>query len=253
MRSLLILATALTALAGPVLAQTYDSSNSGSVSGSNAAVNVAPSGNVGTSFSGSSPGSRSVSGSQADGGAANGSAGIDFNYSTSTTQNIPADTSIHEDGTVRGNTQAPDVVVSGANACGVPMGASTSVLGFGFGFAGTPVDKGCERRDDAAAAHALGLNDVAVGIMCESPDFADAMQATGHGCPPVGQPQQRPVAATQPLPTGDVNANLNNAVAVQPPAPSAQASYAADHQAWCAGLNPANPADKPYLTYDCRK
>jgi hypothetical protein len=250
----LILASAFALVALPALAQTsIAGSGSNADSGSNSTAVVAPSGNIGSSYSGSNAGSSAYSGSQANGGTGSAGAGVNFNYSTSTTQNIPANTTsnITENGTLRGNTQAPDVVISGANACGLPLGASTSILGFGFAAGATPTDKGCERRDDAAAAHALGLNDVAVGIMCESPDFANAMAGTGHACPPVAQAQQRPVAAAQPLPTGDANANMNNEVAATAPAP-AMSDYALEHRAWCKTLNPADPKELPYIEYDCR-
>jgi hypothetical protein len=223
MRSLIIISAVALLSASPALAQN-SLSGAGAISGS-------------SSYSGSQ--------SAANGG----SSGASINYSID--DNIPSNTTGTLNETTRQNTQAPDVVISGANACGVPMGASTSVLGFGFGFAGTPVDKGCERRDDAAAAHALGLNDVAVGIMCESPDFSSAMSATGHACPPVGQPQSQPVAYSQPVPTGDRNMTVNQEVAETPQ--TDQANYAAQHQAWCSTLNPGNPKDRPYIQYDCNQ
>lgn len=212
----LILAAALTVLAAPVYAQSMrdtSSSNSSSTSGSTS---------MGTG----------------------GYAGVNFNYAVT---DPPANNTTN---TLRNNTPAPDVVINGANACGLPVGASTSIMGFGFGVGATPTDKGCEHRDDAAAMHALGHDDVAIGIMCEQKDVADAMAATGHACPPVGQPPSEPVAATQPIPTGDMNANMNNEVAV-PPAP-APAGYVKDHQDWCEGLNPNSHEDKPYIMYDCQ-
>ena len=217
MRSFILTIAALAAMAAPAYAQ--------------------------SSFAGANAGANSSSGSTASGGAA----GAVLNFSTSTvdSNNIPGTQTIHND------TQAPDVVISGANACGLPMGASTSVLGFGFGVGATPTDKGCEHRDDAAAMHALGHDDVALGILCEQKDVSDAMAATGHQCPPVNGGSGQPIAQNQPLPTGDINTNLNNVVAVTPP-PTPVADYVSSHAAWCKTLNPDNPRDVPYIAWDCR-
>lgn len=252
MRSFIFAAVALTALAGPVFAQVAVSgsgSNADSTSGSNANVNVAPSGNTGFSESGAN--STAGSNANVDAGGAAG-ATINQTYNTVPDPNANYHSTVTTDGTqtIRNNTQAPDVVTSGANACATPIGASTSVLGFGFGFGATPVDKGCERRDDAAAMHALGHDDVAMGIMCESQDVADAMTATGHQCPSAGAPVSPPVAAAQPMPTGDANTNLNNEVATTPP-PAPVADYVSEHRAWCKTLNPADPREMPYIEYDC--
>lgn len=218
MRSLFLATAALIVLAGPVYAQT-----SGSYSGSNAS---------------SSTSSTSMS--------AGGNSGVNFSYSVSDPPADPNSTS-----TIRNNTQAPDVVISGANACGLPFGASTSIFGFGFGMGATPTDKGCEHRDDAAAMHALGHDDVAMGIMCEQADVSQAMSATGHPCPPVNQPGGQPVAYSQPIPTGDVNTTINQEVAVTPPVAVADTDYAAQHVAWCRTLDPNNHRDVPYIQYDC--
>jgi hypothetical protein len=84
--------------------------------------------------------------------------------------------------TLHDNTQAPDVVVSGANQCALPIGASTSILGVGVGLAATPTDKGCERRDDAAALLALHLPGAAVATMCQDKNVAKAMNTAGTPC-----------------------------------------------------------------------
>jgi hypothetical protein len=190
----------------------------------------------------SNSGSTSESGSAANGGSAGST--LNFNSETIGSNDIPANQ------TIRNNTQAPDVVISGANACGLPIGASTSIMGFGFGLGATPTDKGCEHRDDAAAMHALGHDDVAIGIMCEQADVAQAMSATGHPCPPVGTPTTAAIEPSQPLPTGDNNTAVNQEISATPPAPI-MAGYALQHQEWCRGLSPANPEDVPYIQYDC--
>jgi hypothetical protein len=220
---LLFATAALIALAGPVYAQ---NASSGSLSGANAGA-----------------------ASEAGSSSAGGNAGATINYAPVTNYPSATSSTVTENGTLRTNTQAPDVVISGANACGLPLGASTSILGFGFAAGATPTDKGCERRDDAAALHALGHDDVSMAIMCESPDVANAMNATGHACPPVNGGSAPPIAATQPMPTGDMNTNLNNEVAATP---APVADYVSQHESWCKTLNPDNPHDVPYIQWDCR-
>jgi hypothetical protein len=108
--------------------------------------------------------------------------GVSINETTTDSGNYPADQ------TIRNNTQAPDIVTSGANACALPIGGSTSVLGFGFGFGATPTDKGCERRDNAAALFAMGYRSAAVAIMCQDDSVARAMRAVGSSCTPDASP-----------------------------------------------------------------
>jgi hypothetical protein len=104
--------------------------------------------------------------------------GVSINETTTDSGNYPADQ------TIRNNTQAPDIVTSGANACALPIGGSTSVLGFGFGFGATPTDKGCERRDNANALNIMGYHAAAVALMCQDDTVAKAMASVGSSCTP---------------------------------------------------------------------
>jgi len=169
-------------------------------------------------LSGSSSGSSSSSRS--------GNSGATVNYSTSETYSTPANQTLAEtsNDTLRNNTQAPDIVTSGANVCALPMGASTSILGFGFGLSANPTDKGCERRNNAAALFALGYRPAATELMCQDKDVSAAMTAAGTPC---------------------------NAVTV--PTPIAVAAPARPYQnPLCAGLNPNSAEDQPYwVNYHC--
>lgn len=72
-------------------------------------------------------------------------------------------------------------------------GANPCLVGSGAGAAGGPVgfsinigrsDEACTRRNDAAAFHAMGMDNVAIARMCQDRDNADAFfSATGYACP----------------------------------------------------------------------
>jgi hypothetical protein len=135
--------------------------------------------------------------------------GVNITETTTDSGNTPADQ------TIRNNTQAPDIVTSGANACALPIGGSTSVLGFGFGFGATPTDKGCERRDNAAALFAMGYRSAAVAIMCQDDSVARAMRAVGSSCTPDASPVA--VSAPQvPIATLQTGPSASAAAAYQP-------------------------------------
>jgi hypothetical protein len=124
--------------------------------------------------------------------------GVSINETTTDSGNYPANQ------TIRNNTQAPDIVTSGANACALPIGGSTSVLGFGFGFGATPTDKGCERRDNANALNIMGYHAAAVALMCQDDTVAKAMASVGSSCTPgavsVAQVVQPPSPPSSPSP-----------------------------------------------------
>lgn len=90
--------------------------------------------------------------------------------------------------TYSGHTYTTPNVPSG----GYFAGANPCLVGYGAGGAGGPVglsisfgknDEGCQRRSDAGAWHALGLDDVAVARMCQDDDNKKAIEATGRHCP----------------------------------------------------------------------
>jgi len=130
--------------------------------------------------------------------------------------------------TIHDNTQAPDVVVSGANQCALPIGASTSILGVGVGLAATPVDAGCERRNDANALLALGLRPASIALMCQDKNVQKAMKTAGTPCDQVGKLSQ-PV---DPKPV--IKLVQANPMAIQ------RANF-------CATLDPRIKGDKPYI------
>lgn len=98
----------------------------------------------------------------------------------------PADTTarVTQDGHVYSTPSVSGSYFAGANPC---------LVGTGIGGAGGPVgfninvgrsDEGCTRRSDAAAWHALGLDQIAIARMCQDQKNADAFfAATGLACP----------------------------------------------------------------------
>jgi hypothetical protein len=66
------------------------------------------------------------------------------------------------------------------------MGSASFGLSFvGFGATGgtTMVDEACVRRLDSREFRAMGLNDVALALLCQSAANRAAVEATGRACP----------------------------------------------------------------------
>jgi hypothetical protein len=132
--------------------------------------------------------------------------------------------------TIHNNTQAPDLVVSGANVCAMPVGGSLSLLGTGGGVAMTALDHGCEVRANASALWQMGYRPAATMLMCSDKDVAKAMAATHTPCDGSTPPDN--VAVSQ------VPAKVEQ-VAVNP--------MAVERAKFCASLSPKNRADRPYI------
>jgi hypothetical protein len=66
------------------------------------------------------------------------------------------------------------------------MGSASFGLSFvGFGATGgsTMVDDACVRRLDSREFRAMGLNDVALALLCQSESNRKAVESTGRACP----------------------------------------------------------------------
>ena len=63
-----------------------------------------------------------------------------------------------------------------------------SLTGFGATGASTMVDQACVRRLDSREFRAMGLNDVALALLCQSDANRKAVEATGHNCPGMERP-----------------------------------------------------------------
>lgn len=78
---------------------------------------------------------------------------------------------------------APSLTSTFSDTC---MGSASFGLSFvGFGATGgtTMVDEACVRRLDSREFRAMGLNDVALALLCQSAANRAAVEATGRACP----------------------------------------------------------------------
>jgi hypothetical protein len=96
----------------------------------------------------------------------------------------PADTSVKYSGHTYTTPAVAGSYFGGANPCLVGTGGGAAGGPVGFSLNIGKSDKGCTRRSDAAAWHALGYDNVAVARMCQDLESADAFfSATGMACP----------------------------------------------------------------------
>jgi hypothetical protein len=96
----------------------------------------------------------------------------------------PADSSVHYSGHTWTTPGVGGSYFGGANPClvGNGGGAAAGPIGISLNFGKN--DKGCTRRSNAAAWHALGMDNVAVAQLCQDVASADAFfAATGMACP----------------------------------------------------------------------
>jgi len=78
---------------------------------------------------------------------------------------------------------APALTTSFSDTC---MGSSSfglSLVGLGATAGTTMVDEACVRRLDSREFRAMGLNDVALALLCQSSSNRKAVEATGRSCP----------------------------------------------------------------------
>lgn len=96
----------------------------------------------------------------------------------------PAETSVKYSGHTYTTPGVAGSYFAGANPCLTGTGGGAAGGPIGFNLTLGKSDKGCTRRSDAAAWHALGYDNVAVARMCQDVESADAFfSATGMACP----------------------------------------------------------------------
>jgi hypothetical protein len=145
--------------------------------------------------------------------------------------NNPSSISYNQSGHLYTTPSVPQAAYfAGTNPCLVGVGAGGSGGPIGLSFAFGHNDEGCTRRSDAAAWHALGMDDVAVARMLQDDDNAAAYKAAGRGVTPVAAVTPAPVAV---IPTPVV-------VASGRPVP-----------AWCANAVPSARLTQEYINYEC--
>ncbi|SFI11139.1 hypothetical protein SAMN04515618_110115 [Collimonas sp. OK307] len=210
--------TAAGGTASNTISGTYGASatNGGSATGgsgtggnSNVSVSVSLPGS-GTSGSGSGSGSGTTSGAGTGSSSAAGEPGSSANNTkatvdyggTYTVKTVP-------------NIVAPSLTTTLSDTC---MGSASFGLSFtGFGATGgtTMVDQACVRRLDSREFRAMGLNDVALALLCQSEANRKAVESTGRSCPGMER-AAAPGAPAAPVPpsaasTGVIGQNnINN-------------------------------------------
>ncbi|HWW04405.1 hypothetical protein [Collimonas sp.] len=158
------------------------SATGGSGTGGNSTVSVSVSlPNSGTSGSGTGTGSGASGTSAGTGTGASAAAGDPGSSpnNTKTTVDYGGSYSVK---TVP-NIVAPSLTTTLSDTC---MGSASFGLSFtGFGATGgtTMVDQACVRRLDSREFRAMGLNDVALALLCQSEANRKAVESTGRSCP----------------------------------------------------------------------
>lgn len=94
---------------------------------------------------------------------------------------------------------APPLTTTLTDTCMGSSSIGASFSGFGINGGSTWTDKNCVRRLDSREFRAMGMNDVAVALLCQNPDNQAAVEATGRACP--SATPQTPLAATIGAPT----------------------------------------------------
>jgi len=132
----------------------------------------------------------------ADSGASSGSqAALDY---------APTDNYAAPGSRENNNVSAPDVIVQGNDVCTTADGVSASGLGFSIGAAISPLDKGCDRRQDAQWLWNMNQKAAAIALLCQDTSISAAMTTAGTPCPgavsgPVAAlAAPAPVASLQP-------------------------------------------------------
>jgi hypothetical protein len=100
------------------------------------------------------------------------------------------------------NVIAPSLTATLSDTC---MGSASFGLSFvGFGATGgtTMVDEACVRRLDSREFRAMGLNDVALALLCQSESNKKAVESTGRACPSAPKTASAaPAVAVMSVPT----------------------------------------------------
>lgn len=108
------------------------------------------------------------------------------------------------------------------------------------------VDDACVRRLDSREFRAMGLNDVALALLCQSPANRKAVESTGRSCPSVTPPVTTTGANKVPEPTDPfVRRRLGMEVVDAAPATIAPASAPAPASVTVSAVTNSEPESKP--------
>ncbi|MNR83725.1 hypothetical protein D3C72_145100 [compost metagenome] len=90
---------------------------------------------------------------------------------------------------------APSLTTTLSDTCMGSASIGVSAVGFGVTGGMTMVDDACVRRLDSREFRAMGMNDVALALLCQSDANRKAIESTGRSCPSV--PKQDSAAPVQ--------------------------------------------------------
>ncbi|WP_293776108.1 histidine kinase [uncultured Oxalicibacterium sp.] len=85
---------------------------------------------------------------------------------------------------------SPSLTTTLSDTCMGSVSLGVSAVGFGLSGGVTMVDEACVRRLDSREFRAMGMNDVALALLCQSEANRKAVEATGRFCPSP-QPQNQ--------------------------------------------------------------
>ncbi|MDB5991925.1 MAG: hypothetical protein JWQ10_3328 [Herbaspirillum sp.] len=155
-------------------------------------------GGTGGSAAGGSAAGGSATGGQANGNTSSVSVSLTTDYSGSSgTSSGSAGTAADPSSAGAANVQyagsytvksapaivAPSLTSTFSDTCMGSASFGLSFVGFGATAGSTMVDEACVRRLDSREFRAMGLNDVALALLCQSAANRKAVEATGRACP----------------------------------------------------------------------
>jgi hypothetical protein len=207
-------------------------SGSGSGSGSSPAATSSSTANGGAGGAGGSATGGAATGGSATGGSASGGASnvnVSYNLGSGSGGASAAELGpVGEPGSSANNTRAtvdyggsytvknvpspiaPSLTTTLSDTCMGSVSAGISAVGFGVTGGTTMVDEACVRRLDSREFRAMGMNDVALALLCQSDANRKAVESTGRSCPSAARAaeaqaptvslvQARPVVQPEPI------------------------------------------------------
>ncbi len=169
-------------------AATGGSATGGAATGGASNVTVS----VGTGTASASPGAATLGAVGAPGSSA---------YNTQATVQYGGDYTVKNVPTAA----PPALTTTLSDTCMGSVSLGVSAVGFGVTGGMTMVDEACVRRLDSREFRSMGMNDVALALLCQSESNRKAIEATGRSCPNVPK-QQAEAAAAANVQTYAVNA-----------------------------------------------
>lgn len=195
---------------------------SGSSSGSTPAVSSSSSATGGTGGAGGSATGGSGTGGSATGGASNVNVSVNTGSDSGSGSASPAALgAVGDPGSSANNTKAtvdyggsytvknvpstiaPSLTTTLSDTCMGSVSGGISAVGWGFSGGTTMVDEACVRRLDSREFRAMGMNDVALALLCQSDANRKAVEATGRSCPSAPKVSEAPpptISLAQPKP-----------------------------------------------------